>query len=93
MKQSPVRLKQPHVLSAPPLDKAEMAAIQALHRGVANEGQQKMALDCIIRKLCATFDEPYRDSERDTIFALGMAHVGRELVTITNLRLGEEKNG
>lgn len=85
------RAKQDGILDAPPVTKTNAAAIQALHRGVATEGQQKEALDYIIKTLCGTYDEPYRDSDRDTIFALGKAHVGREIVTITNLPLGKLK--
>lgn len=80
-----------HILSPPAIEKKHVSAIQALHRGDANEGQQKDALDCIINILCGTYDEPYRESERDTIFALGKAHVGREIVTITNIPLGKMK--
>ena len=91
MKQQIARPKQAHILAPPAIEKKHVAAIQAMHRGNANEGQQKDALDCIINILCGTYDEPYRDDERDTLFALGKAHVGREIVTITNLPLGKIK--
>jgi hypothetical protein len=91
MTQRLARTKKTHILAPPAIEKKHVAAIQALHQGVANEGQQKEALDCIINLICGTYDEPYREDERDTLFALGKAHVGREIVTITKLPLGKMK--
>ena len=41
----------------------------------------------MIHKLCRTYDEPFRpgdDGSRETDYALGMAHVGRQLVKHAN---------
>ena len=68
-------------------DAADSAAIRALAAGTASAAQQRAALDWIIHVLCRTYDEPFRPGEegrRDTDFALGMAHVGRELVKHAN---------
>jgi hypothetical protein len=40
----------------PTLTKAEILAIKSLGTGTANEGQQKMALEVIIRKLSGTYE-------------------------------------
>ncbi len=55
-------------------------------------GQQMLALQFIIEKVCSTYDEPYRpDSERDTTFALGKRHAGMEIVKLTKLKMGKLK--
>lgn len=61
-------------------------AIKALAAGNANEGQQKAALDWIITTCAATYELPYFESSRDTDFALGKMHVGRQIVGIINMR-------
>jgi len=40
----------------PELTKAEILAIKSVGSGVANEGQQKMALEVIVRKLGGTYE-------------------------------------
>lgn len=79
------------ILSVPELDKADILALKALSACNANEDQQKRALDVILRKICQISDEPYRDNERDTTFALGKARVAREIMTIINTPLGTKK--
>jgi hypothetical protein len=69
----------------------DVMAIQSLVRGEATPEQQKQALDFIILKMCATYDEPYRPDQRETDYALGKAHVGRELVKLTKLKIGALK--
>jgi hypothetical protein len=69
-------------------DEADTYAIKALAAGVANEGQQKRALDWIINTLCATYDLSYRpESDRDTAFAEGKRHIGLQLVKQVKLVL------
>lgn len=78
-------------IQPPPWDKADVAAIQALFNGVANEHQQKRALDWIIQKAAATYDLVYMpggDGGRDTAFRAGRAFVGQEIVKLTKLKLG-----
>lgn len=88
----PGQLKKSSPLFPTPYDKSQVAAIQALSRGEANEGQQKLALQFIIEDVCKTYDEPYRpDSERDTIFALGKRHSGMEIVKLMKLKMGKLK--
>ncbi len=71
---------------------SHVAAIQALMRGNATEGQQQLALKFIIEDVCSTYDEPYRpDSERDTTFALGKRHAGMEIVKLTKVKMGKLK--
>jgi hypothetical protein len=77
-------LKKPpvvHPWHPAPYDEADTYAIKALAAGVANEGQQKRALDWIINTLCGTYDLSYRpESDRDTAFAEGKRHIGLQLV-------------
>lgn len=84
-------MKKPPVVEpwhpAPYVD-ADTYAIKALASGVANEGQQKRALEWIINTLCATYDLSYRPgSDRDTAFAEGKRHVGLQLVKQVKLIL------
>ena len=61
-------------------------SLKGLMGGEADAGQQAMALKWIILELCETNGLPYRpDSARDTDFALGKMHVGRELVRMINM--------
>ena len=50
-----VPLPKPH-FGLPELTKAELLAIKSLGTGTANEGQQKMALEVIVKKLSATYE-------------------------------------
>lgn len=72
-----------------PFDKHDVYAIQALRDGKANEGQQKRALDLIIRNLAGTYDQSFRpggpEADRDTVFAEGRRFVGLKLVLMLNL--------
>lgn len=72
----------------PKYEDSDVAAIQALANGEANEGQQQRALTWIIEELCKTYDLSYRPkSQRDTDFAEGKRYVGTQLVTMTKLKL------
>ena len=62
-----------------PRKRSDAAAIQALSRGTANDGQQRLALKCIIEELCGTYDMTY-DPEGHTAFNEGRRSVGRALV-------------
>ena len=62
-------------------------AIQALSQGNANDGQQKIALDWIIRVAAATYDEPFRPGQPDVRdYMLGRRSVGLAIVKLLNLK-------
>jgi hypothetical protein len=65
---------------------ADMAALQALARGVANEGQQKRALNYIVNVLAMTYEHTYVPaSERDSCHAQGRRYVGLQIVKLVNM--------
>lgn len=66
-------------------------ALKALAAGNAHEQQQKMALDWIIRDLCATYDLSYRPTDRDTVFAEGKRFIGLRLIEEININLNRSK--
>lgn len=83
-----------------PWENADVAALQALARGVANEGQQKRALNYIIHVLGMTYEHTYvPGSERDSNFAQGRRYVGLQIVKLVNMpahlmkKAKETKNG
>ena len=66
----------------------DVAAIQALAQGKATSIQQIKALEFIVHEVCRTYDMPYQsESSRDTDFACGMLHVGKQLVKFTKLNI------
>jgi hypothetical protein len=68
--------------------KAGVFAFQAMAKGQANEGQQKIALDWLINDLCRTYDLSFRPDDtggdRDTTFAEGRRFIGLQLARILN---------
>ncbi len=83
MARKPVATKQPwHPYEWEP---ADAYALQAVARGVANEAQQKRALDWIIRS-AGTYDATFYVGQQDaTDFAQGSRHVGLQIVKLVNL--------
>lgn len=76
-----------------PYKKPDVAALQALATGTANEGQQQRALKFIIETVANTYDLAYQpNSSRDTDFALGRAFVGQQLVKLIKLPLSTIKD-
>lgn len=75
----------PHI--PPAYDVATAGAIQALGRGDASEGQQKLALQWIIEVGAVAYQFQYYPSDRDTAFALGRAFVGQQIVKLLKLNL------
>lgn len=62
-------------------------ALRALQTGNATAGQQQRALKWII-EAAGTYDQAYRPaSARDTDFACGMQHVGKQIVKLLNLSI------
>jgi len=76
-----------HGAQPAPLKLADASAIQALAAGTANEGQQKHALDWILKGACGLTEWPYRDSERETCVALGRQFAGQQIVGAINVNL------
>jgi hypothetical protein len=69
-----------------PCEKADVFALKALAAGVASEGQQKRALEWILKVACGIGDNTYYpNSERDTTFAEGKRFVGLEIVALINM--------
>lgn len=78
-KRVPVALP-PDPTARPAYTKRDVMALRSLQTGTANDGQQKEALDYIIRVLCGTYDFPYRPDSRLTDIALGRMRVGQDIV-------------
>lgn len=75
--------------------KADVAAIQCVAAGTANEGQQVQAMKFIIENLGMTYDMtwfPGIEGVRDTDFANGRRFVGLQLVKLIKLKLGQLKD-
>lgn len=83
----------------PRLEDADIFAVQALTKGIANEAQQKRAWDYILRALCETdrmtFWPGGEDGRRATDFAEGKRWVGLQLRRIEKMRInhGESSAG
>lgn len=67
----------------------DVMAFKALATGTANEGQQKHALDWLIRVAAGTYELSYRSDqdggERETAFAEGRRFVGLQVVKMINM--------
>lgn len=64
---------------------ADAYALQALARGIANDAQQKRALDWVIRS-AGTYDSTFYVGQHDASdFAQGARHVGLQIVKLLNL--------
>jgi hypothetical protein len=92
----PAPIPQGHVPA--PFDSNDATAMQALASGTANDGQQKRALDWIIKDACALPLWAYRESQRETDIALGRQFVGQQImgllkVNVSTLRKRETDNG
>jgi hypothetical protein len=71
----------------PPTENADIFAIQAVAKGIANEAQQKRAFEFIVSMLCETDRMTFwRDSIRLTDFAEGKRWVGVQLRRYVRLR-------
>lgn len=68
-----------------PWDEKDAYALQACAKGIANEGQQRRAIDWIIRN-AGTYDETFFVGQPDaTNYAQGMRHVGLNIVKLINM--------
>jgi hypothetical protein len=82
----------PQPWDVPPADEYDIRAVKALAAGVASDGQQKRALDWIIRVAAGTYDLSFRpgvDGYRATEFAEGKRFVGLQLVRLVNMKMPE----
>lgn len=80
-----VAVAQGHGADAPKFTEADAMAMKALAAGVANEGQQKMALDWIFNSACGLRVWPYKESERETCIALGRQFVAHQIVSLIQI--------
>lgn len=68
---------------------ADIEAVQAVAAGVANEGQQKRALDWIINTVAGTYELSFRSDadggDRETAFSEGRRFVGMQVVKAVNM--------
>ena len=62
-------------------------AVQAVAAGTANDGQQKRALEWILKNACGLPAWAYRESQRETDVALGRQFVGQQIVGILNVNV------
>lgn len=68
-----------------PYEAADALSIKRVYAGTATMVEQKRAFEWIMRAT-GYLDEPFRPgSPEDTFFALGKAHVGREIAKLLNI--------
>lgn len=73
------------------LKKNEILAIKAMYSGTANEAQQLLFMDLLINRFCRTHDLPYHpNSARDSDFACGMQHVGKQILKYIHHNYNQE---
>lgn len=66
---------------------SDVAAMQALRSGTANDGQQKHALKWILDSACGLPLWPYRPDQRETDIALGRQFVGQQIVGLLSINI------
>lgn len=75
-----------------PWENADALSVQRWSRGEANAIEQQRAFRWVLRAT-SYLDEPFRpggeDGRRNTDFALGKAHVGREIAKLINIDLSQ----
>jgi hypothetical protein len=74
-----------------PWTDADALSIKALRNGEASPAQQIRAIEWIIGKAAGKDEFHYYPSERDTIFALGRAFVGQQIVKMIHLDMQKLK--
>lgn len=62
-----------------PYDESIVYAFRALFDGVANEGQQKRALEWLLFNACHIGQPSFSDTDRQTAFLEGERHVGLQV--------------
>lgn len=69
----------------------DVAALQALRTGTANDGQQTRALDWILKAACGDGLWPFRESQRETDVALGRQFVAQQIIGLFRINLSALK--
>lgn len=64
---------------------SDVQAFQMLAQGECPPHLQKQALDFMITKVCATYDQSYFGNANDTIFREGRRFCGNTLVKMLNI--------
>ncbi len=78
------------VFRIPSLTKEEIIAVQSVYDGVANEGQQRMALETIITKICMTGFTSYKEGSFDgSAFLAGRSYVGARIMKTIKTKSGD----
>lgn len=65
----------------------DATAVQAVYAGTANDGQQKQALDWILKNACGLPTWAYKESQRETDVALGRQFVGQQIMGILKVNV------
>ena len=74
-------------ITLPRYELADVAAIQAMLNGTADEIQQRRGMKWIIEQASNMYGFQYFPTDRDTNFALGKAYVGQVIVGVSKLNL------
>ena len=74
-------------ITLPEYELADVAAIQAMLNGTADETQQRRGMKWIIEMASEMYGFHYFPSDRDTNFSLGRAFVGQVIVGVSKLNL------
>lgn len=89
--QRPVQSRQAQGSDPAPFSSSDAAALQALGAGTANDGQQKRALDWILKNACGLPIWAYRADERETYVALGRQFVGQQIMGVLKANISALK--
>lgn len=74
----------------PPLTNEEHIALQSLHKGEANEYQQRLALRVIVNKFARAHDLLYVPGSFDqSSFLAGRGFVGQKILKYLNVPIGK----
>ena len=69
-----------------------VSAVQMLERGECPPHLQKQALDFMINRVCATYDQSYFGNANDTIFREGRRFCGNTLVKMLKIDAKQMRN-
>jgi hypothetical protein len=76
----------PEAFKTPGITKREILAIRSLEDGTADPYLQRLALSCILKKLCRTYDPHFVPGKPDeTNFLQGRGFVGQEIVKLLRI--------
>jgi len=79
-------LTVPQAFKIPPLTVYEVQAIRALEVGEADPHQQRLVLDCILKKICRTYDVHFvPECDRSSVFLEGRGFVGQNILKFLRL--------